>query len=104
MGAHPDDYTAAAPQHSYISIEDFDGAEDLANYLVYLDKNDTAYNEYFSWKGTGEFIDTKFLCRVCAMMHYADFVPPPVRKETMKWADIGSHKLCLPRHSIYWTK
>ncbi|RXG54880.1 Alpha-(1,3)-fucosyltransferase C [Armadillidium vulgare] len=41
------DYAAIAPPHSYINVEDFKSMEDLANYLIYLGKNDTAYMEYF---------------------------------------------------------
>ena len=41
----------------------------IAEYLQKLDENDDLYNEYFKWKGTGEFIDTKFFCRLCALLH-----------------------------------
>jgi len=44
----------------------------MGEYLDKLDKNDDLYNEYFKWKGTGEFINTKFFCRVCAMLHDAE--------------------------------
>ncbi|CAH1802640.1 unnamed protein product, partial [Owenia fusiformis] len=40
------------PPGSYIHTNDFPNPEALAKYLKYLDKNDTAYNEYFSWKLT----------------------------------------------------
>ncbi|TPX32644.1 hypothetical protein SmJEL517_g04331 [Synchytrium microbalum] len=35
---------------SAIFIEDFPTTADLADYLKYLDKNDTAYEEYLDWK------------------------------------------------------
>lgn len=35
---------------SYINVMDFTSLEDLGRYLKYLDKNETAYNEYFEWK------------------------------------------------------
>eukprot|EP01116_Phalansterium_solitarium_P014103 TRINITY_DN31627_c0_g1_i1.p1 TRINITY_DN31627_c0_g1~~TRINITY_DN31627_c0_g1_i1.p1 ORF type:complete len:469 (-),score=94.13 TRINITY_DN31627_c0_g1_i1:202-1608(-) len=38
------------PPNSIINIDDFNSTEELANYLLYLDGNDTAYNEYFAWK------------------------------------------------------
>ncbi|KAB7505851.1 Alpha-(1,3)-fucosyltransferase C, partial [Armadillidium nasatum] len=41
------DYAAIAPPHSYINVEDFRIPRDLANYLYYLHRNETAYMEYF---------------------------------------------------------
>ncbi|XP_061171806.1 glycoprotein 3-alpha-L-fucosyltransferase A-like [Saccostrea echinata] len=69
MGAHPDDYKRSAPPNSYLHVEDFESAENLGDYLKFLDANDEKYNEYFKWKGTGDFIDTKFWCRLCAMLN-----------------------------------
>lgn len=39
--------TLSIPSTAYIDIFDFESVESLAKYLVYLDSNDTAYNEYF---------------------------------------------------------
>ncbi|XP_068619657.1 glycoprotein 3-alpha-L-fucosyltransferase A [Battus philenor] len=69
MGARPVEYAAVAPHNSYIHVEEFAGPEELATYLHRLDEDDTLYNSYFKWKGTGEFINTYFFCRVCAMVH-----------------------------------
>ena len=38
------------PPKSYINVRDFKSAKHLAEYLLYLDKNDTAYRSYFEWK------------------------------------------------------
>ena len=35
------------PPTSYIDVLDFESVASLADYLTYLDNNDTAYNEYF---------------------------------------------------------
>ena len=43
-------YTAMAIPGSYINALDFDSVKALADYLLYLDKNDTAYMEYFAWR------------------------------------------------------
>ena len=40
-------------QGSFIHVDDFSGPAELASYLNYLDKNDTAYNMYFRWRGAG---------------------------------------------------
>lgn len=43
-------YSAFAPPHSVINVEDFEDVESLANYLK-MPKNDTSkYLSYFSWK------------------------------------------------------
>lgn len=83
MGAHPDDYKKVAPLNSYIHIEDFSSPQQLAEYLNLLNENDRLYNNYFQWKGTGEFINTYFFCRVCALLHSN----PPRRhyKDLGKW-------------------
>ncbi|XP_014681842.1 PREDICTED: glycoprotein 3-alpha-L-fucosyltransferase A-like [Priapulus caudatus] len=70
MGASKEDYTRAAPYYSFIHVDDFAGPAELAAYLRKLDANDTLYNEYFQWKGTGTFVNTYFWCRMCAMLHY----------------------------------
>ena len=69
MGAHPEDYRRAAPPNSYIHVDDFDSPRQLAEYLLKLASDDALYNEYFRWKGTGEFINTKFWCRLCSMLN-----------------------------------
>ena len=39
-----------APPHSYIDVRDFKSPKHLAEYLLYLDKNDDEYMSYFEWK------------------------------------------------------
>jgi hypothetical protein len=43
-------YSQMAPAKSYINAQDYESAEKLADYLNYLDKNETAFAEYFEWK------------------------------------------------------
>ncbi|CAL8130857.1 unnamed protein product [Orchesella dallaii] len=104
LGAHPDDYKATCPEKSYIHVEDFENPKALANYMQHLVENPVEYNSYFRWKGTGEFIDTHFFCRICAMVHYADIVPPPKRTSAFRWnwKVAVRNKFCLPRGVWYW--
>ncbi|XP_068213478.1 alpha-(1,3)-fucosyltransferase C-like [Palaemon carinicauda] len=67
-------YSAQLPPKSYINAFDFPTAKSLASYLIYLDGNDTAYNEYFSWKAYHKFPSTwdmlaKPWCDLCARLH-----------------------------------
>eukprot|EP00111_Clytia_hemisphaerica_P021636 TCONS_00063637-protein len=75
MGAHPDDYKRVAPPNSFIHVDEFNSPRQLAEYMHILDNNDDLYNEYFRWKGTGEFINSKFVCRVCAMVQATPSLP-----------------------------
>ena len=63
---------------SYINIMDFKSLKDVANYINYLDKNDTAYNEYFAWKQeykvwhpvVGDWpFESYWMCILCEMLH-----------------------------------
>jgi hypothetical protein len=49
-GARSADYRRIAVHGSYINADDFDSAKSLADYLLYLDQNTTAYMQYFAWK------------------------------------------------------
>ena len=44
------DYVRIAPSNSFIYYEDFNNTQELIDYLNYLDKNDSAYAEYFAWR------------------------------------------------------
>jgi len=74
MGARREDYAAFAPTHSYIHVDDFTGPEQLANYLHLLDRNDTLYNQYFTWKGHWKTIDANYWCRLCGLLHWREEV------------------------------
>ncbi|WAR02289.1 FUCTA-like protein, partial [Mya arenaria] len=84
MGAAPEDYRRAAPHYSFIHVEEYPSARALADYLHQLDANDNAYNEYFRWKGTGEFVNTYFWCRLCAML-YDDTRQMTTYDDVNKW-------------------
>ncbi|KAK3747984.1 hypothetical protein QZH41_003959 [Actinostola sp. cb2023] len=55
---------------SYIDILDFPNAESLAKYLIYLDSNKTAYDEYFEWKKKYTVVpESNWLCDLCETLH-----------------------------------
>eukprot|EP01117_Protostelium_nocturnum_P020977 TRINITY_DN985_c0_g1_i1.p1 TRINITY_DN985_c0_g1~~TRINITY_DN985_c0_g1_i1.p1 ORF type:complete len:497 (-),score=138.87 TRINITY_DN985_c0_g1_i1:296-1786(-) len=64
------------PKHSMIFANDYESPEEMAKYLKYLDSNDTAYNEYLTWKKEGpdqtwiSLIDLAIVhsnCRFCIL-------------------------------------
>ena len=89
MGPSIQDYEAVAPPKSFIHVDSFDSPADLANYLHVLDQDDDLYNEYFAWKQMGDFIATKFFCRVCSMLHYSRHFLEEVRDVNTWWSGPG---------------
>lgn len=83
MGARKDDYVRASPPHSYIHVDDFGSPKELAEYLNLLETNSTLYEEYFNWKSSGEFVNTYFWCRLCALLH-----SPRAERESHSYADM----------------
>jgi alpha-1,3-fucosyltransferase len=72
------DYSYYIPKSAYINALDFESPRHLAEYLNYLDRNKTAYNEYFEWK---RYIKSDypsrprhngFLCEMCIQLHLED--------------------------------
>ena len=81
------DYKSFAPPKSFIDVKDFNSPKDLAEYLLYLDKNQvrevmdshfksqkmiifqTAYREYFQWKRDYVGYSPRPICNLCSMLH-----------------------------------
>ena len=47
MGARLEDYEEVAPYKSFLHVDMFPGPRELAQYLLELDKDHQAYNQYF---------------------------------------------------------
>ncbi len=56
FGAYKEDYFNTLPPNSYINVDDFRSIQDLAAYLMYLDRNDTAFAAFFAWRRFGELV------------------------------------------------
>ena len=56
---------------SFIDVVDFESVEALAKYLIYLNANDAAYNEYFRWKKEFKVVWSynSWPCMVCKALH-----------------------------------
>ncbi|XP_014676746.1 PREDICTED: alpha-(1,3)-fucosyltransferase C-like [Priapulus caudatus] len=63
-------YSNVVPTHSVINIADYLSPKALADYLKILDKNDTLYNGYFTWKGKFEFRDRPGFCDLCMKLNH----------------------------------
>ena len=58
--------TATLPPNSYINALDFGSIKELADYMVYLDRNDHEYRKYFQWKTKYRVVNGgNGLCATC---------------------------------------
>ncbi len=85
-GIEPEEYLKIAPNHSFINARQFKSAEDLASYLMYLDKNDDEYLRYFKWKDEYEVKTSEDLgwCNLCQRL-YDRFRTLEVQQSYYKW-------------------
>ena len=73
-GAKKSDYLKVIPEKSAIFVEDFKSIGDLADYLEYLDNNETAYLEYFEWRKSNVtqmrgYRQRYGLCQICRQLN-----------------------------------
>ena len=73
FGATKSDYEALAPPNSFIYAQDYTPSE-LAKYVHYLDKNVTAYLEYFKWRTLNLedmplYGQKRRFCQLCRVLH-----------------------------------
>ncbi|XP_078490830.1 4-galactosyl-N-acetylglucosaminide 3-alpha-L-fucosyltransferase FUT6-like isoform X2 [Ciona intestinalis] len=101
-GPTREDVMTVAPPHSFIHVEDFENISDLADYLLYLDRNDTAYREYFNWwLGPTEAIEEPVaLCKLCSMYESKKRQPSSIKNfkhwhYELEYKDCLSHKINL---------
>ena len=67
MGGANYDSRVAIPG-SFINVVDFTSIKELAHYLLYLNRNDTAYSQFFQWKMHFKRVLPPWICQVCAAL------------------------------------
>ena len=73
--------------NSFIDANQFSSPENLADYLLYLVKNTTAYDSYFQWKKDYELIipdENDYLCDLCRKLNNPN-EPYKVYDNIKKW-------------------
>ncbi|KAK4474852.1 hypothetical protein MN116_001966 [Schistosoma mekongi] len=103
MGASIEEYKRVAPPHSFIHVDQFESPAKLADYLKYLNENETAYNEYFSWHGHGN-IDAwspRPECIICLLTHTAHKLKPYTFPDVSKWWNNGCAGRKLRWNSVF---
>ena len=71
-------YEKHFPERSVINVKDYKSPAELADYLIYLSKNWTAYAEYFEWKNSYSFKCWPYnvldgFCKLCYILHNSSY-------------------------------
>jgi alpha-1,3-fucosyltransferase len=65
------------PKSGYINVFDYKTPKDLADYLVYLSRNSTAYNSYFKWRKhialQPRYLHFSPLCSMCIQLQLESY-------------------------------
>ncbi|CAF2880393.1 unnamed protein product [Rotaria sp. Silwood2] len=66
-------YDHYIPSTGYIDVRNFTTSRELATYIDYLDRNTTAYLEYFQWRQYALHIKApKYMCELCLKLFLDD--------------------------------
>ena len=104
------DYSHFAPKGSYIDVRDYKSPEHLAEYLLYLDSNQTAYEKYFEWRKVYQPKRTSAWCQLCEMLNNPTLPSQSYKNIYNWWFEQGqcdhdaSTKTSRPDISFIWRK
>ncbi|CAM1331782.1 FUT7 (predicted) [Pycnogonum litorale] len=80
------DYKRLLPPNSYIDVGHFKTAKELAEYLLFLDKNDYLYMRYFDWMLKGRWVDDRRLwCTLCEKLTNRRHGEVKMYKDIYEW-------------------
>ncbi|VDO82308.1 unnamed protein product [Schistosoma mattheei] len=89
MGASIEEYKSVAPPNSFIHVDQFSSPRQLAEYLHYLDKNHTAFNEYFIWQNKWKVLSFpgRPECDFCLLANALPSLKPSWYSDINSWFD-----------------
>ena len=95
-------YSSILPPHSYIDVRNFKSTFHLANYLNYLTRNDTAYQEYFTWKKRyvcfNKITTPSLACRLCSYLNNNYSEKSSIKSISQFWS---RNKRCISSNQFY---
>ncbi|XP_073410523.1 3-galactosyl-N-acetylglucosaminide 4-alpha-L-fucosyltransferase FUT3-like [Dendrobates tinctorius] len=76
MGPPRENYERFIPPDSFIHVDDFSSAKELAHYLLNLAKDDQKYQQYFNWRSRFQLLRVRNIfeaayCKVCKALKEA---------------------------------
>ncbi|CAI9588514.1 unnamed protein product [Staurois parvus] len=77
LGPPRENYEKFIPSDSFIHVDDFPSAKELASYLLELDKSDQKYQEYFKWRSKLKPVgNTSWIIHYCKACIELQSAPP----------------------------
>lgn len=96
------DYKHLVPPNSVINVDDFKTARDLADYLLFLDKNLEEYMRYMEWKKyywINNDLVKEMCCNMCKKLH------EPLQQvwyKSMETWSLGENNTVCPKYNLKW--
>ncbi len=94
LGASQADYEAIAPPNSFLHVDNFTSPEELAQYVLQLDKDENAYTRYLLWHRdyeVGYSGDHSLECKLCHLAHNSESLLERTYPAVDLWSEA---KLC----------
>ncbi|XP_078697695.1 alpha-(1,3)-fucosyltransferase 7-like [Branchiostoma floridae x Branchiostoma belcheri] len=97
LGSPKSDYERFVPSNSFIHTDDFKTPRALASYLMYLDKNEDKYMEYFAWRNNPPKNLPDYenqWCELCKKLVNVDPTERKVYNDLDKWWRGPNYEFC----------
>ena len=90
-----------APPNSFLHVENFTSLKHLAEYILYLDKNEDMYKFYHEWRKLYEIIPGKpFLFNLCLRLTNNISYPDKSKSYTDLSSWWSSERLCRSHRAL----
>lgn len=95
------DYKRIAPPNSVIIVNSFQSIKQLADYILYLNRNPVEYLKYFEWKKwySVDLDQNKAACKLCKLLN-DPFETIKVYDDIFSWWTGTRHNLCKIGNSL----
>ncbi|CAJ0947401.1 unnamed protein product, partial [Mesorhabditis belari] len=99
FGASLEFYQKIAPKDSFVHISQFPSIKELARFLKLVASTQELLEKFHAWRTEYSFVDTRFYCRLCALMQNPH---EKVYEDLSEWFS-AEHDCVRSNFSTFWS-